>query len=284
MSTISAKKGKKKKKSSSGSISAKRVTKASVNKQNKKPRSPKKSTAKRSKRSTSSNKPRVSLEPLRKELDVLVQQANTRVSQLLEQGLPSRALLEAQRTLKNMPTRVDDVELFKADLKSRKQINREFARVQEFLNDFTSTIKGAKNLQTDFDRFSGSWYTGEGMNQDLRGKTFEIYRKVLEAAGGWERAVGILKGKESLIGYGSENLVNNIYDMLENNYAEGDIISIALEQIESGLKAYEDMASRQVSGYNYGIVFDDDTVQARRDFYMWRSRFRKEYKNNVGGV
>ena len=219
---------------------------------------------------------RISLKPLRAELQVLVDQANSRVHALIESGLPSRALLEAQRTWARQTSRAEEDELFKSDLKSRRQIEREFARVHEFLNDYTSTVRGAKNLQSDFDRFSGHWKTGEGMNEQLRGKTFEIYRKVVEAAGGWERAIGLLQGKESLTGYGSENLVNNIYDMLENEYDEGTIIQIALEQVESGIKAYEEMAERQVSDYDYGIVFDDETAKERREFYTWRRRYRKE--------
>ena len=218
----------------------------------------------------------ISLKPLRDELEVLVNQANNRVHALIESGLPSRALLEAQRTWARQTSRANEDELFKSDLKSRRQIDREFARVHEFLNDYTSTVRGAKNLQSDFDRFSGHWKTGEDMDEKLRAKTFEIYRKVVEAAGGWERAIGLLQGKESLTGYGSENLVNNIYDMLENEYSEGLIIQIALEQVESGIKAYEEMAERQVSDYDYGIVFDDETAKERREFYTWRRRYRQE--------
>lgn len=218
----------------------------------------------------------ISLKPLRDELQVLVNQANNRVHALIESGLPSRALLEAQRTWARQTSRANEDELFKSDLKSRRQIDREFARVHEFLNDYTSTVRGAKNLQSDFDRFSGQWKTGEDMDEKLRAKTFEIYRKVVEAAGGWERAIGLLQGKESLTGYGSENLVNNIYDMLENEYSEGLIIQIALEQVESGIKAYEEMAERQVSDYDYGIVFDDETAKERREFYTWRRRYRQE--------
>ena len=35
-----------------------------------------------------------------------------------------------------MPTRADDSQLFRADLKRTRDINREFARVQAFLNDY----------------------------------------------------------------------------------------------------------------------------------------------------
>lgn len=228
-----------------------------------------------------------SLDPLRDQLSVLVNQANERVQNLLIAGKPSRALEDARRTWERMTSRREDDELFKSELKTRREINREFARVHSFLNDYTSTLQGADDLITNLSNLSGqfgsNWNNaglGKNYNTDLiddekAKKSFEIYRRVLETAGGWERAVGIIKGKESLIGYGSENLIANIYDMVDNNYFEGDIMNIALEQVEAGLRAYEQMAAKQVSDYDYGIVFDDETAIERRNFYTWRKRNKR---------
>ena len=110
----------------------------------------------------------------------------------------------------------------------------------------------------------------------MRSNTFEIYRKVIETAGGWERAVGLLQGKEKLTGFGSENLINNIYDMLENNFSEESIKEIALRQIQAGADTYAQMAKNQRLNYDYGIVFDDDSVTARRAFFSWRFDNRKK--------
>lgn len=228
-----------------------------------------------------------SLDPLRDQLNVLVNQANERVQNLLIAGKSSRALEDARRTWERMSSRREDDELFKSELKTRREINREFARVHSFLNDYTSTLQGADDLVTNLTNLSGqfgsnwnSMGTGKNYNTDViddekAKKAFEIYRRVLEAAGGWERAIGIIKGKESLIGYGSENLIANIYDMVDNNYFEGDIMNIALEQVEAGLRAYEEMAAKQVSDYDYGIVFDDETAIERRKFYTWRKRNKR---------
>lgn len=219
---------------------------------------------------------RVSLDPLREELKVLTDMANERAQQLIESGKNSRALLEAQRTLAAQWTRSQD-ELFSSNLKTRPQIYREFARVHEFLNDYTSTVEGAGNFETDLNRWTGKWRDDYG-EQDLvlRSNTFEIYRKVIETAGGWERAVGLLQGKEKLTGFGSENLINNIYDMLENNFSEESIKEIALRQIQAGADTYAQMAKNQRLNYDYGIVFDDDSVTARRAFFSWRFDNRKK--------
>lgn len=230
---------------------------------------------------------RVSLDPLREQLAVLVDQANQRVRELRFLGLGSRALEEANRTQKRKPTRYSDDLPFRADLKRRRDINIEFARVHEFLNDYTSTVEGAGNFENDISRlrgqFGANWNTeGTGKNynteiidDETAKKAFEIYRKVIEAAGGWERAVGMLKGKESLIGYGSENLIVNIYDMVENNEDEGDIMTIALRIVDEGIEAYNEMARRQRANYDYGIVFDDETVQSRRDYFKYKFSRRR---------
>lgn len=229
---------------------------------------------------------RRSLNPLRDQLNVLVNQANRRAEALIKSGVPSRALAEAQRTLRRQPTRLDDDTLFKSDLKSRRQINRELARVHSFLNDYTSTIEGAKNI-TDTSlsylkgAFGGEWLatTGEHfdtsrIDKDVAKEAFELYRLTIEASGGWERAVGIFQGKESLIGYGSENVINAIYDMKLNGYSDEDILNNALDMINEGHSAYEQMAKLQVEDYDYGVIFDDETAKSRRDFYTWKRRFK----------
>lgn len=239
------------------------------------------------------------LDPLREQLSVLVNQANERVSQLIQGNLTSRALLEATRTRLRQSKRVDDDVEFRADLKTRREINREFARVHTFLNDYTSTVEGANDFQSKLSSYKGAfgsqWQAEYGKNYDTSridsdkaSIAFDIYRRIVEAAGGWERAVGIFQGKESLIGYGSENLIIAIYDMVENLPSssfnnepdrESFIIQRGLDIVNSGIKAYEEMAAKQVSDYDYGIVFDDETVQERRAWFAWlfdnRTKFKK---------
>lgn len=227
---------------------------------------------------------RRSLNPLREQLQVLVDQANQRANLLIENNLQSRALMEAQRTLMKKSSRRNDSELFRADLPRKVDINKEFARVHAFLNDYTSTMGGAYNFESDLasleGAFGGRWKTETGENYDTSRidkqtaeKTFDLYRRVIESAGGWERAVGLFQGKESLVGYGSENLITAIYDMVQNNVNDGDIMNLARDMVESGIQAYTDMAERQVKDYDYGIVFDDEEAQARRAFYTWRRQY-----------
>ena len=247
--------------------------------------SSKKSSAKKS-ASKKNSKPRVSLNPLREQLKVLVDQANLRAQIINDNGWVSRAVQEAQRTLKRQSSRVEDENLFRSDLRTRQQINREFARVQAFLGDYTSTIQGAENFNTDLSSLKGAfgskWREKTGVNYDtsridesIASETFEMYRRITEAAGGWERAVGVFQGKESLIGFGSETLITNIYDMYVNGRKESDIFSLGLEMINTGLKTYADMAAKQVADYDYGIVFDDADAQARRNYYAWRRAYKQ---------
>lgn len=249
----------------------------------------KKATSAKKSVNKKSKSKRVSLNPLREQLKVLVDQANSRANAINKKGLLSRAVQEAQRTLKKQSSRVDDEELFRADLKTRQQINKEFARVHAFLGDYTSSVKGAYKFQTDLNSlselkgaFGSKWRETTGVNydtsridEDSAKKAFEIYRMVTEAAGGWERAVGVFQGKESLIGFGSETLITNIYSMVVDGKKQKTIMNIARDMIEEGIKNYTDMAAKQVADYDYGIVFDDETAQARRNYYTWRRAYRQ---------
>ena len=284
---IKASEKKKRKKGSSGSEEIKL----------KKGRSSRGSTQEKEKKAR--KKGRRTLDPLREQLQVLVNQANQRVDELTNQNLKSRALEEARRSLLRSPSRIDDMKagiLFRSDLSNREKINRELARVHAFLNDYTSTTEGAGDFETKLKNYKGAFgsqweaeygarYDASRIDEDKAKVAFDIYRRVIERAGGWERAVGIFQGKESLIGYGSENLIIAIYDMVENidmSNAEDKrdfIVNRGYDIVEAGMKAYEEMASKQVADYDYGIVFDDEDTKARREWFAWlfdnRNRLRK---------
>lgn len=269
--SISAKKSKKSKKSESDTISIKKPSHRGTSK------------TKATKNLKKSSRPKVSLNPLREQLANLVNQANKRFRQLEKKGLTAtRAVEEARRTLLKQTSRDPNEGLFNANLKTRRQINREFVRVQTFLNDYTSTVKGAGDFKSDIQgllgQFGGKWAdTNQGknynraiINDDLASQAFEIYRKVVEESGGWERAVGLMKGTESLIGYGSENLIVNIYDMVEQGFSEKTIKEIAKSMVEQGIKAYERMRRDMISDYDYGIVIDDDVTYAKKQALIHR--------------
>lgn len=77
---------------------------------------------------------RTSLQPLREQLALLTEEANQRVAALGAKGLQSRAIQEALRT--QLPSRRNDEGiLFEANLPRKRDIAREYARVQTFLSD-----------------------------------------------------------------------------------------------------------------------------------------------------
>lgn len=228
-----------------------------------------------------------SLDPLRAQLEVLVKEANKRVKKLSDRGLGSRALLEAQRSFKRMSSRDESEGLFKSDLKTRRQINREFARVHEFLNDYTSTIQGARNdRDIKMDHLKGAFgaqykeeygvnYDKSRINDEKAKLAFVIYRRVLERVGGWERAVGVFQGKESLIGYGSEVLITNIYDMVDQGISTANILNLGESMVNAAIKNYETMAEKMISNYDYGIIIDDEDAKERRERVIYMYNLRK---------
>lgn len=242
-------------------------------------------------------KTRVSLNPLREQLSTLVDQANARVRaladynaeqrQLDKDEVGSKALVEAERSKKRLTSRDKEEELFRANLKTRRDINREFARVQTFLNDFTSTIEGAiqfnkdLSLQTDLKgQFGGQWeattgqrFNTEVIDTDRAKKAFELYRRIEEQVGGWERMVGAMQGYESLLGYGSENMIIMIYDMVSQNIDDEDVISIGAKMVNDAITNYETMKINMRSDYDYGVV-DRDYVYRPMKMINRRRRYK----------
>lgn len=219
---------------------------------------------------------------LRAELNVLVKKANKRVNALRNKNISSRALIEAMRTYKRRGDK-NESNLFKSDLSKTSQLLKEFARVNQFLNDFTSTVTGAKRVKDrDFQNLEGAFganwaaeygvnYDKSRINDDAAKKAFEIYR-MLQEEFTWERIAGIFKGKESLIGYGSEVLITNIYDMVVAGSRTSTILGRGRDLVNNALERYEEMAKNQLLDIDYGSIVDDPMAKNRKDYI--NSRYR----------
>lgn len=252
-------------------------------------------------------KPRVSLNPAREKLQVLVDEANARVEQLMEtqaqiakenrgkkkserKTFASRALEEAQRTL--LPSHREKYgEMFTANLPRQRDINRELARVTAFLNDYTSMSQGAESFSSEVSSglFGGQWrklgydgYDEENVTREDAEMTFRIYSEVLADNGGWERVIAYFKySNPGMIDYGSEQLINMIYDMVTNKSAfpateELDTAGVIKERADQFVKSmisnYDRMAELQRSGNDYGVIDPEDAEERRRRYEFRVSR------------
>lgn len=226
------------------------------------------------------------LKQYREQLSVLVDEANSRVARLSKmKRVESRALDEARRTL---PTsRDENGDLFTANLRTEAQITRELSRVMAFLGDFTSLARGAENFTNDlssaglfggqFRADGGPGYDTSVVDPEVGDKVFDIYHRVLEIEGGWSRVMGYFHANSGgLVEYGSENLINAIYDMVENfgrsDKATEKIINRATSMIDDMIETYQEMATRQRSGVDYGFVGYDGTAEDRRKHWEWEQR------------
>lgn len=220
------------------------------------------------------------LTDLRSQLKQLVNKANRRAKALKSRKIESRALLEAQRTYKR---RDKSGELFKSELRTREQILNEFARVNQFLNDYTSTVKGARRAEKHIlenlkGAFGSEWnaiygvnYDKSRINDESAKEAFRLYR-LLQEEFTWTRIAGVFKGKEGLVGYGSEVLINYLYDMVVSNSRTATIMEKARQMIEDAEKRLDLMARRQVLDEEYGIVIQDPMNENRKKYIRRRSR------------
>ena len=225
---------------------------------------------------------REKLEQYREQLAVLVEKANERVNDLARTSFTSRALDTARTTLPE--SRDANGDLFTANLRSEKQIKRELSRVMTFLNDPTSLSSGAERFTEDLTAaglFGGQYRANGGpgydetrVSQEVGEQVFDIYGKVLAQEGGWERVMGYFKANSGgLIEYGSENLINAIYEMTvqlgTSDSAQEEIIGRAKAMIDDMVASYQSMAVRQRAGIDYGLIGFDETAEDRRHHWQW---------------
>ena len=207
---------------------------------------------------------RVSNEPLRKQLDTLVKEANTRLKRLNDLGYDTRAVAEAQRTMVSIHRETN--QLFTSKLSRMRDIQREFARVNTFLADYTSLAEGAEVFEGDMNRFfqkgmqapklfGGEFeggYNSEEITYNRAKRVFDIYHRILEDAGGWERVVGIFRNPNTKIEYGSEVVINEIYDMVDQGFSTEQAILRVRNMVNRAQDMYKEMATKQSLNVDYG--------------------------------
>lgn len=243
------------------------------------------------------------LDPMREQLAVLTQKANEMYNKQRTTTEMSRAALEAERTMNAEGKRHFDetFEPFNPNQKSSKGITRELSRVMTFLTDYTSGIEGgmaenehAKGL------FGGQWrkqgyagYDESRVTKEDADMVFDIYHRLLEQEGGWQRVIGYFKAvNPGIIDYGSEQLINSIYDMVQNQDEiwsppgmdkEGAILAKAIDMVENMIESYMRLSVLQKSGRDYGNIEEDpDDAERRRRVYEWnlaREKYRKGIEN-----
>lgn len=246
-----------------------------------------------------------SLNPLREQLNILATEANQLVAQLHESGLSeqSRALSEARRTAIRFHSE-DQGQLFTANLPRAVDIGREMARINQFLSDPTSNPRGvmADSVAVAQQLFGGQFRADGGyganpdyVDEDTAKMVFEIYSRALSTQGGWQRVMGWLGSRShGLQDYGSENLINAIYDMVINgsddeiyssmedrsggfltdeervNYYAGKASMMIDDMIEESKK----MSELRTMGEDYGILQSTEKEQRLRT-ELWRRKMNE---------
>lgn len=237
------------------------------------------------------------LDPAREKLRVLTEQANQIYWQQKAAGQLSRAALEAERTL--TPTHRTKYyetsgDLFSYNLPTSREINRELGRVMTFLTDYNQVYSGVNpdEIKSSKGLFGAQWRGGGGQGYDPTRVSkedaemvFDIYHRVIEQGGGWERVIGYFRlMNPGIIDYGSENLINTIYDMVQNqeyiipsegNSVTGEIIARSMDIIDRMKETYERLAELQRSGNDYGAILSESELESNRAYWNFITRYRR---------
>lgn len=232
------------------------------------------------------------LDPAREKLYVLTSEANERYWNLRREGVASRAAIEAERTLTNSHREKyfdTNNEMFTANLPSKREINRELSRVMAFLNDPTSFAPASETFQSQMATglFGAQWrkdggggYDPERVSKSDAEMVFDIYSRVISAGGGWERVIGYFRlMSPGLVDYGSTNLINAIYDMVQNKESinlsegieqvEGEIIKRSLQMIDEMRDMYENLTDLQMKGNDYGSILTAKELETNKAYWAY---------------
>ena len=167
------------------------------------------------------------LDEIRAQFHKLQSIANKRAEQLEAKGLESYSRAYQSATSKIGAYREQNfTDLFDVyDTKRYREIKREVARIKKFLNDETSTVEGVERFiaaEKYKGAFSGDWHKEYGVSydksrvdEDKAKIAFSMYRRLEENKASYEEILGAL-------GYGSENLIMHIYDMVVESGIEND--------------------------------------------------------------
>lgn len=188
----------------------------------------------KAKRKSQSEKAPHKLDQLRQVLNVYAQEANSRVSQLIESGVESPAIMEAYKTLRKADREKYDASgedgvLFSVNDKKRyRELQREASRIMAFLGHADSNVKVAEYEDKALDAYKkhglsfhnqADEETGidnirfRGYDQDKIKLALEIYRRIEDAGG-----ATAIYGNNGKGGFGSDNLFNLIFDEVEYYY------------------------------------------------------------------
>ena len=230
------------------------------------------------------------LDSIREQYKALQAQANARVSQLIEAGVQNYSRAYNDAVAKVGSYRTNDEILFDVyDTQRFREIKREVAMMEKFLNDNTSNVDDVllQIAQGKYSgAFSGGWNKYYGVSYDKSRITedeakiaFSIYRRLEESGTSYETILG-------KSGYGSENLIMLIYDMvvqsgitdfdedsIEYWKSYGDIKESAEKIIEKKFNERDVFAQemRETGNEDTGLLFE--LMKQSPSAFDWTSKF-----------
>lgn len=241
--------------------------------------------SKAEKRAESYRNSRIRMTQKRNELRLLVDQANSRIHALLNAGATDEdntALAEARFSLTKSKERTSE-EMFSVDDKHRyRELLREEARLQKFLSSANSDVRVYQHEKPAVDAINKYGITfhkqhetflktgfrfGVGDEERLKFAA-KIYRRLEESY------ANIYNG-----GYGSDNLINLLYDAVEGynpNMTESQKEAIEAKALKIGREALEEhqkltslglFPNSQYSDMDVNVVANNRTRKREIDLF-----------------
>lgn len=179
--------------------------------------------------------PRRTLDELRTEYSSLIEEAQERYNYMKANQLETPALWEVERSQKKQFIEGFSLE----DKHSFRELRREVVRAESFLKDSTSSVFGAKDFMI---REGGKQYSNSFGNQwkEQYGVSYDKSRiddeKAKQAFKLYHQLASEIQ--ENITQYGSENLINALYDQVVQNWSNPFDREIKMEELRLDMYNY----------------------------------------------
>lgn len=218
-----------------------------------------------------------SLDPIRKEYEDFIKLANERYQFMKENNIQVPALWEAQRTQKPQYSEGFSLD----DKKSFRELRREVRRAESFMRDPTVKDFGAKDFMIKegakkySKAFGNQWAEKYGVSYDRSrisdDKAREAFKLYHQLAAEMQETIKTQ--------YGSENLINALYDQVVQNWGTPFDREQKLEELRLNMYTYlQDVALQKENKARFERDFDEEygvinlrrlkDAKSRADYYV----------------
>ena len=199
------------------------------------------------------------LKEMKQRLQSIIEEANRRVWDIQERGLYSYAEMKAYD---EAGTAYFDI----SKKRKKETVLEEIARARDFLQDYTSTIEGAKMYDSEYrsqqyiEQFGKQWaesnngktYNTNIIDEEMARKAFKVYRKLEEEL------------YDEIKDFGSDKMIAYAYSLVDEGYEEEEATSLGAKFLKNKFGTQKELLHEAFEKSN------EEKKKADLELFRWR--------------